>query len=291
VFIQGKSLVYSVILHILFFTILLIYFYFKPSPLPLLTTKRQVNLSVVQKAVKQETAAPSVLEEPIEKSKNPPATKPKEKEPPEAKTEAIREATKKPEPEPIETIEEELNEPLETKEAPQEESEVQESIEESFDSQEQVIPEESNLADDFTYSLDYSLPVTALDEPQEILQKDFLVDDLLISPSNEKVQTEGTDSLYSIELFNSASRRIMEVPSMVFDRKDPILHTLSDCRIGFIVTEEGLVRDIKMIPPGTGSETYDEILENILSRFLFTPGEKEEGVIAINFSKITGEES
>ena len=80
------------------------------------------------------------------------------------------------------------------------------------------------------------------------------------------------------------------MPEIFFDMKDPILGTLDDCRIGFSLTEEGLVRDINMIPPGTGSETYDEILENILSRFLFTPGDREKGTIAINFSRISGEE-
>ncbi|MBN2627051.1 MAG: hypothetical protein JXA95_10330 [Spirochaetales bacterium] len=147
------------------------------------------------------------------------------------------------------------------------------------------VPEEAPVTD-FSYSYKEENPVTFDNAGLELPVEDFLIDDLLI-PEDEK--SVASDSFYTIELEDNNSRILLDTPELFLDLSDPVLGTLLDCRVRFTVSREGLVRDISMIPPGTGSGTYDEILENIVSRFVFSPGERENGVIGIQFSKFYGE--
>ncbi|MGD1830651.1 MAG: hypothetical protein ACPKM1_13895 [Spirochaetaceae bacterium] len=259
---QRKSLILSFFLHIFFF----IFLYFillraKPA-ISILPPKRSVSLSVVRKStpIEQIVEAPEVIAPPVQEPVEPVKEKPRE--------EVVEEAI--PLPDPVEpSVESELSEEL---------IPPVEVVEESRDS--------LALGDNFSYSYDsvssHEIP-TDFDLPQE----DFLVDDLLLS---EEPPREGSDSLYTIRLNQSVNRSILNTPEIVFERNDPVLRTLKDCQIAFSVTNEGLVRDIEMLPPGTGSETYDEILENLLSQILFSPGDRESGVIHINFSQSLGDD-
>ncbi len=282
-FVQRRSFLSSLIIHLFLFLLLWGYFIVKTPPLPLLPQKRVVKVTVksrtAERVPEQKSHLPALAEPRKENLPLPPDRTPEKAPEPEPlpPREMISE-----QPQPVEKTVTPAEEQLTAAEPPKE-ALAEPPLPSSSD--ETARDEPAALGENYAYSFAESSPLPSLEDPLAIPREDFSLDHLLIQ---DEVPQEGTDSLYHIELSAGRLRNIISTPDILFDMKDPVLGTLSDCRIAFSVTEEGLVRDIRMIPPGTGSETYDEILETLLSRFLFSPGEAEEGTIAINFSPISG---
>jgi len=263
VFIQGKNFFLSAILHFILLFLIILIFRRPPSSLPLPQARRTVSVRISsQTAPRSNPPSRSSSGEkaigPV-KPALPPVTAPLRDEPTENRDSPVPVTVPPP------------------SQAPLPDKTGEEMIHET------VLPP---IEENFSYSYHEDLTnLLTRDEP-EIPEEDFLLDDLLITGETGE---ETSGSLYSIDLAGSPSRKILETPELSFDLSDPVLATLQNCRISFTVSEEGLVRDIEMIPPGTGSTTYDEILENLISRFLFTPGDRDRGVMGINFSTIYGE--
>ena len=289
-FIQGRSLAFSVLIHLLFFLSLIGYFAVKSPRTPLLPQKRVVSVSVrksqphpLREATHASSGEINRAQEKVSPPKEPageasaPLDKPKTEEYAEDRIESIDKSDSEP-----------VTEKTEKAETPSPAAQPFSTPETETVPPAEETPLKETLQGGGEYSYSFSeIPAVELPgTPVFIPGEDLSLDHLLIGESKAQ---EGTDSLYSIELTGNEKREILSIPDLVFESKDPVISTLSDCRISFSVTREGLVRNIRMLQPGTGSEIYDEILETLLSRFLFSPGDEETGTIAINFSRISGE--
>ena len=289
-FIQGRSLAFSVLIHLLFFLFLIGYFAIKTPRTPLLPQKRVVSVSVRQnnsRPLSETVPLPPAGNSRMKENIFPPI-EPREQISPPPRENRVEEQGKMQNEQKNELVPEQKNITEETTSNPPlwEQPSLHQETDNLPPIEEPFVKETSVRGTDYSYSLSEMPAVELPGEPVFLPGEDFSLDHLLIADSQEQ---EGTESLYSIELTGNRNREILSIPDLVFDSGDPVISTLSDCRISFSVTQEGLVRQIRMIEPGTGSETYDEILETLLSRFLFAPGEEETGTIGINFSRISGE--
>jgi hypothetical protein len=142
---------------------------------------------------------------------------------------------------------------------------------------------EPELSGEIIYS--HGDPILMDNEPL-IVMDDLSLDSLLIHEGENEKQI--SQEIYTIEFQNNDERRILNYPEILFDYTDPVLSTLTNCKISFMITREGLVEDIQMIEPGTGSPTYNDIIEDLMAQLLFEPGREDRGIIFINFALISG---
>lgn len=281
-FVRSRNFILSTLIHVLFFLLLLFYYRQHTSQLSLPVSQRVVSVHIdrIPRKALSLPAPPTVIQDPVP-SDPPHASSPVMPPEKQAETASV----------PPDTVPESLN--GESRKEIEQDRVIEPNLSEGDTDRSSPVdvpldipvPEEAPVTD-FSYSYKEENPVTFDNAGLELPVEDFLIDDLLI-PEDEK--SVASDSFYTIELEDNNSRILLDTPELFLDLSDPVLGTLLDCRVRFTVSREGLVRDISMIPPGTGSGTYDEILENIVSRFVFSPGERENGVIGIQFSKFYGE--
>lgn len=154
--------------------------------------------------------------------------------------------------------------------------------------EEQIGIESKNLIDDSLPRFDFLLfddepPLLPSDSPM-MENKDPGLHELLVT-SDETSQSLRGDYI-TLSLASRRFRSLYQIPQFRIDTSDSLLRTLLNCQIGFLISPDGFIDSVEMLPPGTGSELYDKILLDNVRLLQFEPGAEDRGTIRINFEKL-----